>query len=88
MRMPDQTRRVVASSMDGDILGGIDIPIEVTRFQSARQWAAGATMAMTTDGRRELGAFVDRDLGPLRLGVELQQRREGWAVVLRAGWRF
>lgn len=28
VRMPDQTRRVIASSPDGEIVGGLDVPVE------------------------------------------------------------
>jgi hypothetical protein len=85
VRMPDRTRRVVATSPDGEILGGLDIPVDMPALARKPRWAAG----MTYEPRlREFGAFVDRDIGPLRLGVALQNRREGAAVVLRAGIRF
>lgn len=85
VRMPDRTRRVVATSPDGEILGGVDIPIEDVRMPRALRWSAGITYAPQY---REFGAFVDRDLGPLRVGLELQQRREGLTAMARAGIRF
>jgi hypothetical protein len=88
VRMPDRTRRVVATSRDGQLLGGVDIPIDSLAIARPRHWAAGATVAFTNTGQRHYGAFVDRDLGPLRLGVEVGQRDGGAAVVLRAGIRF
>lgn len=88
VRMPDQTRRVVATSTYGDVLGAVDIPFDMPASGRTLRWAAGLTMAHTTTGRREFGAFVDRDAGPLRLGLELQQRQEGGAVVAKVGLRF
>lgn len=88
VRMPDQTRRVVATSPDGVILDAVDIPIDTAAPARAARWAAGVTVGYTTTGRQEYGAFLDRDLGPLRLGVEVGQREGGAAVVLRAGVRF
>jgi hypothetical protein len=87
VRMPDRTRRVVATSRDGEILGGLDVPIDLAPARATR-WAAGVTVAFTNTGQRHYGGFVDRDLGPLRLGVEVGQRDGGAAVSLRAGIRF
>jgi len=89
VRMPDHTRRVVATAEGGTILDSIDIPIDAAVSKRETRWAAGALYTPPVFGRRaEYGAFVDRDLGPLRLGVEVQQRREGLTAVVRAGIRF
>lgn len=85
VRMPDESRRVVATSQDGEIIGGVDVPIDAAAAARSLKWAAGATY---DPRRREFGAFLDRDFGPLRLGVEVQQRDAGTAVVIRAGVRF
>lgn len=84
VRMPDRTRRVVATAQGGEILSAVDIPLEAAIAPKALPWAAG----LSYSSERELGGWLDRDLGPLRLGVEIQNRREGVTAVLRAGIRF
>jgi hypothetical protein len=75
VKMPDQTRRVIASSPDGQVVGGVDIPVQDAEPPPApKLWAAGLVM---NPFRRTGGAFVDRDVGFLRLGVQLNQREEG-----------
>lgn len=76
----DEGRRVVASSPDGDIVGGIDIPIEKWIKRNENHWAAGVTY----DTDKKPGAFLDRDLGPFRVGVEA----DADVVRVRAGIRF
>lgn len=75
VRMPDQSRRVVASSPDGAVVGGVDIPVEDAAPPPApKLWAAGIAVDPL---RRTGGVFVDRDLGFLRLGAQLNQRELG-----------
>ena len=76
----EEGRRVVASSPDGDIVGGIDIPVEKWIKRNENVWAIGATY----DSGKRIGGFIDRDLGPLRVGVEADRD----AVRVRAGIRF
>ena len=76
----EEGRRVVASSPDGDIVGGIDIPVEKWIKRNENKWAAGVTY----DTDRKPGAFLDRDLGPFRVGVEADAE----VVRARAGLRF
>lgn len=65
VRMPDKTGRVVASSPNGKVLTGIDFPMESLALPPASKlWAAGGYI----DGQLRLGAFLERDLGPLRVG--------------------
>lgn len=77
-------RRVVASSPDGDIVGGIDIPIEKWVKRNENLWAAGITYGSDRTGAKAIGAFIDRDLGPFRIGIEADQD----AARIRAGLRF
>lgn len=84
VRMPDKTRRVIASSPDGKILSGIDVPISAPAESAARPWAAG--ILITSD--RKLGGFLDRDVGPFRFGVESFQTPTGLGAAARAGIRF
>lgn len=72
IRQGDGTRRVIASSPDGDIVGGVDIPVESARPQRAMPWAAGG---LWDPSERTAGAWVHRALGPAVLGVQVQQQR-------------
>jgi hypothetical protein len=85
IRMPDETRRVVAMARGGEILSAIDIPIETAQPRVETHWAAGV---LYEPRRREYGAFLDRDLGPLRLGVQVERRDGRTATWVRAGVRF
>lgn len=94
LRMEDGTRRVVASSPDGQIVGAVHIPVEAAKPQPKMlRWAAGGSW---NPSDRTYGAWLERDLGPLRLGADLHQVREPvttggrvtWAGMIRAGIRF
>lgn len=86
VRLPDETRRVIASSSNGEILAGVDIPVESARPVSEPKWAAGLTMSPITRG---YGVFVDRDLGPFRVGAEVNQSESyGLDFRIKAGLRF
>lgn len=85
VRNKDRTHRVVASSPNGQILSGLDIPIDApSAIPRALPWAAGITMS--TD--RKFGGFLDRDIGPFRMGVEAFQTTTSWTAQVRAGIRF
>lgn len=87
VRMPDQTRRVVASSPTGEVVGGLDMPAEPPRLQPrAAVWSTGASYDPIN---RSYGAFVTRDLGPFRVGVEAyQQKQTGAAARVMVGIRW
>lgn len=94
LRMDDGTRRVVASSPDGQIVGAVHIPVEAARPPAKPlKWAAGPSW---NPADRTFGAWLERDMGPLRLGMDLHQVREPvtaggrvtWAGMIRAGIRF
>lgn len=80
----DKGQRVIASSPDGEIVGGIDIPSVPLEVHRKMPWAAGVTYASDRNGDNVIGGFVDRDFGPFRLGVEADQD----AIRVRAGVRF
>jgi hypothetical protein len=85
IRMKDDTQRVVVRS-DNAIVGGVDIPITAQSVPTAPKWSAGA---LYNPVERTYGAYLDRDLGPFRAGIDLMQDREhGAAVLLRVGVRF
>ncbi|MDQ7989004.1 MAG: hypothetical protein REI09_05150 [Candidatus Dactylopiibacterium sp.] len=81
-------RRVVASSPDGDIVGALDVPIEPALMPVSRPWAAGLSCE-PSNCQRTPGAWVDRDLGRVRLGAEVLRQPDGrTAVRARAGWAW
>ncbi|MDE2440165.1 MAG: hypothetical protein KGP14_04000 [Betaproteobacteria bacterium] len=72
VKMPDETRRVVASSPDGRIVGGLDIPVEPINFVAPRKWSAGLSLDPI---HQTPGVWLDRDWSRLRIGVEINQTR-------------
>lgn len=65
IRMPDGSHRVTASSSDGVILGGVDIPVaDAAPAPRVRPWVAGPLVSIDW---RDWGAYLARDLGPLQL---------------------
>lgn len=77
IRERDGGRRVLASSPDGQVVGGIDVPVEPIIVPTpAKRWAAGLSIEPV---RQTWGAWVERDLDlPLvnlaaRVGVDLNQ---------------
>lgn len=83
----DGGRRVVASSPDGTVIDAIDMPIEAALIAPPpRPWAAGVSYAI----RDELGGvWVERDVGRLRLGADVEEAGGGELQArVRLGWRF
>jgi hypothetical protein len=80
LRAPDGTYRAQASSADGIVLDGVDIPLEDALVSRQRPWAVG--YERTIDGSS--GAFIERDVGRLRVGATVI---DGTAAA-RIGWRF
>lgn len=94
VRLPDSTRRVIASSPDGEVVGGLDIPVETAApAPEPKKWAAGVSWSPT---HHTAGVWIERDIGRLRLGAELAQVRplgmgigiEDTELRVRAGWTF
>lgn len=64
----DDTRSVIASSPDGEVIGGVDIPRELLPQESTPpKWAVGAMYY----SNKEYAARIERDVGPIRLGVDI-----------------
>jgi hypothetical protein len=85
VRMPDNGRRVVASSPDGTVVSAIDIPIEAGLVPPApKKWAAG--LGYGTD--RAVGVWVERDIGRLRLGAEVAKGAGAPRAEIRVGVTF
>ena len=70
-------RRVVASSPDGMIVGGLDVPVRQIAFEESRPWAAGISYG--TD--RSQGVWIERDLDRVRIGAEIIRRQDGQAEI-------
>lgn len=76
-------KRVVLSSLDGEVVSAQDIPIEPALIPApVRHWAAG--LAYEPD-RRKSSVWVERDLARVRLGAEVSQSGE---ARVRLGWTF
>lgn len=96
VRNPDHTRRVIASSPDGKISKGIDIPVEDAEPPpKERPWAIGITadpLRIGTEPAKAIGGFIDRDLGPWRTGLQVHQEKigneRGWGAQVKVGIRF
>lgn len=91
VREKDGGRRVIASSPDGEIVGGLDIPVETAAAPPEEpKWAAGVSLDPV---RQAAGVWLERDVGPIRVGVDVNQRRsvaafDGVEARVRVGWRF
>lgn len=70
IREPDGARRVIASSPDGRIVGGVDIPVETPAPPEPRRWAAGLSLDPI---HQTPGVWIERDLMRLRVRVEANQ---------------
>jgi len=92
LRLPDQTRRILASSPDGRVVGGLDIPVEAAPPKPLRR-AIGLVLGTTPEGALAKGAFYDHDFAFLRTGCEITRttntlNRQGWELRARLGIRF
>lgn len=68
VRMPDETRRVIVSSQNGDVLDGIDIPVEAAKPTSdEKKWSVGGTYFTN----KIWAARVGRDIGPVTVSGEV-----------------
>lgn len=95
IREPDGMRRVLASSPDGQVVGGLDIPVESAALPTEpKRWGVGLSWSV---GDQTAGVWVERDVPVfskvVRLGVEVNQARvdthaTGADVRLRVGFAF
>jgi hypothetical protein len=72
LRMPDQSRRLQVRAVDGEILGGHDIPVETSYTAQPRKWAGGVSYSPP---QQAWGAWIDRDLERVRVGLEINHSR-------------
>lgn len=85
VRLPDESRRVILKSDRGEVLNAVDIPVESARPFKGLKWAAGVSCNPMDRG---LGGWLDRDLGPFRLGAEINQIKDGFDTRFKVGVRF
>lgn len=90
IRSPDGMRRVLASSPDGEVVGGIDIPVESAAPPAEpKRWALGVSWEPRN---RTAGVWIDRDVPVfgrvVRVGADLEQQRAETEVRLRIGMAF
>lgn len=87
--LPDQTMRVIASSPDGEVTGGIDIPVQPYRFAPQYKNAAGVTL-----GHGLTGLWYNRTWRRVVVGCEVRRTVEGvqrvpaWDGTVRFGVTF
>lgn len=70
VKEPDNQERVIASSPDGEVISGIDIPLPDAYGPTVKvtPWAAGVGYTVDwMNGRRDWKGAVARDLGPFRV---------------------
>lgn len=79
-------RRVVASSPDGSVVAAMDMPIDAGAMPTPRPWAAGVSCD-PGKCQQTPGAWVERDLGRIRVGAEaIRQPAGGIQGRVRVGW--
>lgn len=85
LREKDGSQRVVASSKDGAIVGGVDIPVVNTTAPKVLRWAVGGLYGSTAS----YGAYVARDVsaGQVLAGGMYSAKAHGAAFV-GVGLRF
>lgn len=88
VRLPEGDARVVASSSSGEVVGGLDVPLQSPRVSlelPRATWAAGVTYA----GDRAWGALLHRDIWRFRIGLEVNATRDERAEArLIAAWTW
>lgn len=65
VRMPDKSQRVLASSPDGQVVGGIDVPVSSPSPFKVQRWTAAALAGYDSHaGRNVFGGQVSYSRGP------------------------
>lgn len=74
VRLPDNTKRVLASSPDGQIVGAVDIPVETAAPPpEPPKWAVGISIDPL---KQTPGVWVHRDIWRVRVTGEINQTRQ------------
>lgn len=81
----DGGRRVIASSPDGTVIGGLDVPIESALLPTSHPWAAGVSVGQD----KSPGVWIEHDMGRLRVGAEALRQTSGTLQArVRIGWSW
>ena len=89
IRLSDKTYRVIANAENGEVMGGIDVPIETTHYPDPPKWAAGGIVL-----NNGYGAFIQRSIGAFLVGLDVAQvthktlNTKELSYSLRIGVRF
>lgn len=84
VRKQDNTRRVIASSPDGVIIGGVDIPVSDPYEEKARNAAGIEWIA----GTKQVRPWIERDYGNSRIGTSIWEESGKPAASIRVGFQF
>lgn len=80
--------RAVVRSQDGTVIGGLDVQAASLKIDVPRVWAAGLSCDPARC-RDTAGAWLDRDLGRVRVGAEVLRESTGKpAARVRLGWSW
>lgn len=71
VRETDGSSRVIVSSPDGQILSGVDIPMEPYSAKRSASWGATLLAGMSVSGETVFGGILSRRFGPLHVGAGL-----------------
>lgn len=91
IRERDGGRRILASSPDGQVVGGLDIPVEMNTMPKAKRWAAGLSWSPI---EKTYGAWGERDVEipfvnlAARIGADVNQASSGVDARIRVGVAF
>lgn len=93
VREQDGSRRVLASSPDGEIIAGLDIPVETAAPpEKPKRWSAGLSWSPIDNSA---GVWIERDVPVfrkvVRVGLDLNQPAQPGAGIdtrLRVGFAF
>lgn len=88
-RQGDGAKRVTVSSPDGEIVGGIDVPVETSAQPPAFTWSAGISL---DPFHQTAGVWMTRDWRRVRVGVEANEvvgnGVRGIETRVLVGWRW
>jgi hypothetical protein len=86
VRESDGGRRVLASSPDGVVVGGLDVPVEpIILPEPEKRWAAGLSYSPIANTS---GVWIERDVWRVRVGLDVHQAANGIDARVRVGVVF
>jgi hypothetical protein len=86
VRESDGGARVLASSPDGVVVGGLDVPVEpIILPEPEKRWGAGLSYSPVD---RTSGVWIERDVWRVRVGLDVNQAANGIDARVRMGVVF